>query len=65
MISQRGESEGGYGISLVPLFSSVEWCNEALLLLQKLVDLEEKKETNPQYEYNDYKQAQSEAAAGV
>ena len=40
------------GISLVPLFSSVEWCNEALLLLQKLVDLEEKKETNPQYEYN-------------
>jgi len=35
------------GISLVPLFSSVEWCNEALLLLQKLADLEEKKETNP------------------
>ena len=39
-------------ISLVPLFSSVEWCNEALLLLQKLVDLEEKKETNPQHEYD-------------
>jgi len=34
-------------ISLVLLFSSVEWCNEALLLLQKLADLEEKKETNP------------------
>lgn len=31
-------------ISLVLLFSSVEWCNEALLLLQKLADLEEKKE---------------------
>ena len=40
------------GIALVPLFSSVEWCNKALLLLQKLADLEEKKETNPQYEYN-------------
>ena len=39
-------------ISLVPLFSSVEWCNEALLLLQKLADLEEKKETDPQYEYD-------------
>ena len=34
-------------ISLVLLFSSVEWCNEALLLLQKLADLKEKKETNP------------------
>ena len=40
------------GISLVPLFSSVEWCSEALLLLQKLADLEEKKETDPQYEYD-------------
>ena len=39
------------GISLVPFFSSVEWCNEALLLLQRLVDLEEKKETEPLYEY--------------
>lgn len=40
------------GISLVPLSSSIEWCSEALLLLQKLADLEEKKETNPQYEYD-------------
>ena len=40
------------GISLVPLSSSIEWCNEALLLLQKLADLEEKKETDPQYEYD-------------
>ena len=39
------------GISLVPLSSSIEWCSEALLLLQKLADLEEKKETDPQYEY--------------
>ena len=39
------------GISLVPLFSSVEWCNEALQLLQRLADLEEKKETDPLYEY--------------
>ena len=34
------------GISLVPLSSSIEWCSEALLLLQKLADLEEKKETD-------------------
>lgn len=40
------------GISLVPLSSSIEWCSEALLLLQKLADLEEKKETDPQYEYD-------------
>jgi len=40
------------GISIIPLFSSVEWCSEALLLLQKLADLEEKKETNPQHEYD-------------
>ena len=40
------------GIALIPLFSSIEWCSEALLLLQKLADLEEKKETNPQYEYD-------------
>ena len=39
------------GISLVPLFSSVEWCNEALQLLQRLAGLEEKKETDPLYEY--------------
>lgn len=39
------------GISLVPLFSSVEWCNEALQLLQRLADLEEKKENKPLYEY--------------
>ena len=39
-------------ISLVPLSSSIEWCSEALLLLQKLADLEEKKETDPQYEYD-------------
>lgn len=40
------------GISLVPLSSSIEWCSEALLLLQKLADLEEEKETDPQYEYD-------------
>lgn len=40
------------GISLVPLSSSIEWCSGALLLLQKLADLEEKKETDPQYEYD-------------
>ena len=40
------------GISLVPLSSSIEWCSETLLLLQKLADLEEKKETDPQYEYD-------------
>ena len=40
------------GISLIPFYSSVEWCKEVLLLLQKLADLEEKKETDPQYEYN-------------
>ena len=39
------------GVSLVPLFSSVEWCNAALQLLQRLADLEEEKETDSLYEY--------------
>lgn len=40
------------GISLIPFYPSVEWCETALVLLQKLSELEEKKETNRQYEYD-------------
>ena len=39
-------------ITLVPLRSSVEWCREALLPLQRLVDMEEEKETNFMYPYD-------------
>lgn len=39
-------------VSLVPLFSSVKWCAEALLLLQRLVQLENEKEENPLYPYD-------------
>ena len=35
----------------MPLFSSVEWCNAALQLLQRLADLEKEKETDSLYEY--------------
>lgn len=39
-------------ISLIPLFPSVEWRAEALLLLQRLVRLEDEKEENPLYPYD-------------
>ncbi|MBQ9060637.1 MAG: helix-turn-helix domain-containing protein [Firmicutes bacterium] len=43
------------GLSLVPLLSSMDWCSQALQILQRLADLEDKKDPgsgpDPVYEY--------------
>lgn len=40
------------GISIIPLLSSVEWCREALLPLQRLAAMEDEKEKNALYPYD-------------